>query len=77
MAENCRLHIVGNQADSGLCEQHVYSGGPGLGGANFVGGEIDYAFRQVQCLLGFRTRFLGCQHINQFPMQTDTIHQQG
>lgn len=39
MPEDGKLLCKGNQASSGLCE-HVCFGGPGLGGANFVGGEV-------------------------------------
>lgn len=44
MPENGKLLRKGNQASSGLCE-HVCFGGPGLGGANFVGGEVVYALQ--------------------------------
>lgn len=72
MAKNGKLLRKGNQASSRLCE-HICSRGPGLGGANFVGGEIVYAFRKAQCLLGISTRFLDCTLTNFQGKQTPSI----
>lgn len=76
MAENGNLLRKGNQASSGLCE-HVCFGGPELGGANFVGGEVVYALRQAQCLLGISTRFLGCMLADFQGKQTPSIRKAG
>ena len=76
MPEDGKLLRKGNQASSGLCK-HVCFGGPGLGGANFVVGEVVYALRQAQCLLGISTRFLGCTLADSQGKQTPSIRETG
>lgn len=75
MAENGKLLCKGNQVSSGLCE-YVCSGGPGLGGANFVGGGGSLCI-QTGSMSPWHQHKVSRVHISQFPRQTDPIHQQG